>query len=104
MTTKRRLSASVDADLFMAGQEAVSEGRAQNLSAWVNEALRLKADHDRRMRALDDFLAVYEAERGEITADEIAQATRTARARATVVRSKPTGAEPSPRPRKRGVA
>jgi len=56
------------------------------------------------MRALDDFLAAYEAEHGEVTADEIAQATRTSRTRATVVRGKPTGNEPGPRRRKQGAA
>jgi len=37
----------------------------------VNDALRRQADHDRRMRALDDFLDAYEAEHGEITEDEV---------------------------------
>jgi Arc/MetJ-type ribon-helix-helix transcriptional regulator len=54
-----------------AAQRAVAEGRAESISAWVNEALRLKADHDRRLQALDDFLAAYEAQHGEITEDEI---------------------------------
>ena len=58
------------------------------MSAWVNDALRLKADHDRRIRALDDFLAAYEAEHGTITDDEIRQATRRARAGAVVVRTR----------------
>jgi hypothetical protein len=51
--------------------------------------LKLKADHDRRMAALDAFLAAFEAEHGEITEDEIAEATRRTRARATVVRAAP---------------
>jgi Arc/MetJ-type ribon-helix-helix transcriptional regulator len=54
MTTKRRLSASVDAELVAVAQEAVTEGHAESISAWVNDALRLKADHDRRLQALDD--------------------------------------------------
>jgi len=87
MKGKQRLSASVDADLMQAGQEAVAEGRAESMSAWVNDALRLKADHDRRMRALDEFIAAYEAEHGEITEEEIRDAARRARAGATVVRA-----------------
>ena len=59
------------------------------MSAWVNEALRLKASHDRRLAALDDFLAAYEAEHGEITAQEMHDAARSARARAVVVRGRP---------------
>jgi len=70
-----------------AAQQAVADGRAENLSAWVNDALQLKADHDRRLRALDDFLAAYEAEHGEITEDEMRAAARRARERAIVVGS-----------------
>jgi hypothetical protein len=87
MKGKQRLSASVDADLMQAGQEAVAEGRAESMSAWVNDALRLKADHDRRMLALDEFIAAHEAEHGEITEEDIRDAARRARAGATVVRA-----------------
>ncbi len=89
MTDKQRLSASVDAVLLRAAHTAVDEGRAASVSAWVNDALRLKAEHERRMQALDSFLAVYEAEHGVITDAEIDEATRRARSRATVVRSAP---------------
>jgi Arc/MetJ-type ribon-helix-helix transcriptional regulator len=87
MKGKQRLSASVDAELMQAGQEAVAKGRAESMSAWVNDALRLKADQDRRMMALDEFIAAYEAEHGEITEEEIKDAARRARAGATVVRA-----------------
>jgi Arc/MetJ-type ribon-helix-helix transcriptional regulator len=90
MRGKQRLSASVDAELLHAAQTAVDEGRATSTSAWVNDALRLKAEHDRRMRALDSFLATYEAEHGVITEVEIDEAVRRARSRATVVRSAPS--------------
>lgn len=91
MSTKQRLSASVDADLIEIAHEAVTHGEAESVSAWVNEGLRLKADHDKRLRALDDFLAVYEAEHGEITEQEMQDAVRRARARAIVVRGEPGG-------------
>src|SRR5229473_6769575 len=87
MSAKQRLSASVDADLMAVAQDAVTQGQAESVSAWVNDALRLKADHDRRLRALDDFIAAYEAEHGEITEEEIRDAARRARAGATVVRA-----------------
>ena len=87
MAGKQRLSASVDAELLSVAQTAVDEGRAASVSAWVNDALRLKAEHDRRMQALDSFLAVYESEHGVITEAEIDDAVRRARSRATVVRS-----------------
>src|SRR5215469_2155306 len=66
MSTKERLSASVDAELVTAAQDAVAAGRADSVSSWVNDALRMKAEHDRRLAALDDFLAAYESVHGEI--------------------------------------
>src|SRR5947208_15241102 len=87
MTGRGRRSATIEADLLEAGRVAVAEGRAESLSAWVNGALRRQADHDRRMKALDEFLDGYEAEHGEITKQEIEAATRRARARAVVVRT-----------------
>jgi Arc/MetJ-type ribon-helix-helix transcriptional regulator len=102
MSTKQRLSASVDAELMAAAQQAVAEGRAENISAWVNDALRLKTDHERRLQALDDFLAAYEAEHGEITEDEMRDAARRARERAIIVRGRPE--EYGPAPRGRGAA
>jgi Arc/MetJ-type ribon-helix-helix transcriptional regulator len=89
MSVKERLSASVDADLVAVAQEAVAQGRAESVSAWVNEALRLKVAHDRRLRALDEFVAAFEAEHGEITDAVMREAARRARGRAVVVRGEP---------------
>ena len=89
MSTKERLSASVDADLVAVAQEAVAQGQADSVSAWVNEALRLKVAHDGRLRALDEFVAAFEAEHGEITEAEMSDAARRARGRAVVVRGGP---------------
>lgn len=93
MTNRARLSATIEADVLAAGQEAVARGQAESLSAWVNTALRRQADHDRRMQALDVFLAAYEAEHGEISDAEIVAASRRAREKAIVVRpnASPTG-------------
>ncbi len=102
--TRQRLSATVEPELLEAGRAAVSEGRADNLSAWVNEALRRQADHERRMKALDDFLDRYEDEHEEITEDEMRDATRRARARAVVVRTQPQKSARVPRRRKQGAA
>jgi Arc/MetJ-type ribon-helix-helix transcriptional regulator len=104
MTTKRRLSASVDAELVAVAQEAVTGGHAESISAWVNDALRLKADNDRRLQALDEFLATYEAEHGEITDDEMRDAARRARERAIVVRGNPEQRSPGPADHSRGAA
>ena len=92
MATKQALSATVDVDVLRAAEAAVREGRAPNVSAWVNDAMRRKMEHEARMRALDVFIAAYEAEHGAITDDEILEATRRTRARAVVVR----GSSPTP--------
>jgi Arc/MetJ-type ribon-helix-helix transcriptional regulator len=86
MKGKERLSASVDADLVAVAHDAVAQGHTESVSAWVNDALRLKADRDRRLGALDAFIAAYEAEHGEISEEEMAETARRARGRAVVVR------------------
>lgn len=103
MSVKERLSASVDADLVAVAQEAVAQGQAESVSAWVNEALRLKVAHDRRLRALDEFVAGFEAEHGEITEAEMHEAARRARGRAVVVRGEP-GSAPKGGPGEHGAA
>lgn len=84
--SKERLSVSVDAELAEAGRTAVAEGRAPSVSSWVSDALRRHADHDARLRALDELVVDYEAEHGEITSEEISAAQRRARSRAVVAR------------------
>ena len=88
MSGKERLSASVDADLVAEAHAAVARGQAESVSAWVSEAMRAKVEHDRRLAALDSFLARFEAEHGEITEQELRAATRNARAAAEVVRGR----------------
>lgn len=88
--SKARLSVSVDADLVEAAEASVSKGRSKTLSAWVNDALRLKAEHDRRIDALASFIEAYEGEHGEITGEEMRTAARRARARAVPARAVPT--------------
>jgi len=86
MTAKGRLSVTVDEDLIAAVHVAVAAGPAESMSAWVSDALRLKLDHDRRLRGIGDFIAAYEAEHGEITEEEMEAAVRRGRERAIVVR------------------
>jgi hypothetical protein len=91
MIGKQRLSATVDADLLEAAEQAAARGKARTMSAWVNDALRLKLEHDRRIDALADYIAQAEADDGPITADEIATVTRAVAARAVVVRGRTRG-------------
>lgn len=79
----------MDSELVEAAHAAVADGRVESVSAWVNEALHRQVDHDLRMRALDEFLAAFEAEHGVISDEEVRDATRRARARAVVVRGAP---------------
>lgn len=87
MKAKQRLSASVDADLLRAAESAAKRGRVPTVSAWVNDALRLKLEHDQRLQALAAFIDAFEAEHGTITEDEMEQAVRRARHKALSVRS-----------------
>jgi hypothetical protein len=99
MIKKRRLSASIDASVLEAAERAVPRGGT--LSAWVNDALRLKLEHDRRLDALMAFIAAHEAEHGEITEEEMRAASRRARARAVTVRSLRPGSASLARTRRR---
>ena len=99
MNQKQRLSASVDANLIAGVEDAVARGRVGSVSAWVNEALRLKLDQDRRLEALAAFITAYEREHGEITPAEINVAAFRARERATPVRGVRAGTSPKRRRR-----
>ena len=90
MIGKQRLSATVDADLFAAAEHAAASGSAKTISAWVNDALRLKVEHDRRLQALARFVAETEAKHGTITEADITSASRTALSRAIAVRGRAT--------------
>ena len=98
MTTKRRLSVSVDPALVEAGERAVATGEAESLSAWVSEALAVKVAHSARLRALAEYIEFYEAEFGVITEEEMEAEKRRRKERAVVIRGK------SSRPRRKGVA
>lgn len=89
--SKTRLSATVDADLIRAAEQAVRRGQAATVSAWLNDAMRLKLEHERRLEALSEFVASFEAAHGEITPAEIRGAGRRARARALVSRGPASG-------------
>ena len=67
---KRRLSASIDADLLAAAERAVAAGRAPSLSALVEEALHHRVEETRRLDALAEVVAADEAEFGVLTPAE----------------------------------
>ena len=84
--SKERLTVTIDSELLEAANEAVGEGRAGSLSAWVNLALAERAAKDRRLRALAEAVAAYENEFGEITSAEIAVQQHADRRDAVAVR------------------
>jgi Arc/MetJ-type ribon-helix-helix transcriptional regulator len=89
MHDKVRLTASVDPEQLAAAREAVAAGRADSVSAWVNEAMRRQAALESRLAAMAALIAAHEAEHGVITDDEMLDASRWARERAVVVRGNP---------------
>lgn len=100
--SKQRLSASVDSELIEAAEKAVARGRSESVSAWVNEALRLRLEQERRLEALATFISAYESEYGEITPEEMQRAERRARATAVVVRGATRKRAIAPRRRRTG--
>ena len=86
---KSRLTVTVDPELVEAGNRAVASGSADSLSAWVSAALADRARRDAQLARLRDSIADYEAEFGEISAEEIARQRRADRQEAVVVRGKP---------------
>jgi hypothetical protein len=101
MIGKQRISATVDADLVAVAERAAAEGRAKNVSAWINDAMRQKAEDDSRREALRQFIAEHEAEHGVITDEEIASVRRAMAARAIVVRGRKRTRRAAATPRKR---
>ncbi len=97
-TRKERLTVTVDPDLVAAGNDAVSEGRADSLSAWVNSALAEKIAKESRLAALAEAVAAYEARFGAISMQELDDQKRADRAAAVIVRGKKPG---SPKRRSR---
>jgi len=83
---KQRLTVTVDPELIEAGSRAVATGDADSLSSWVSTALAEKVRRDQRLTALQAAIVDYEAEFGEITAEEMVVRQRADREEAVVVR------------------
>lgn len=82
---KGRVTVTLDRAWIAAGTAAVAEGAAESLSAWVNAALAERVAKERRLRALGEAIAAYEARFGVITEEELAEQRRADR-RAAVPR------------------
>lgn len=73
---KHRLTVTVDPAFVRLGNEAVARGSAPSLSAWVNAALAEHAAKERRLVAMDEAIAAYEARHGKITDEQVAEQER----------------------------
>ena len=83
---KERLTVTVDRALVRVGNAAVAAGRADSLSGWVNLALEERASKERRLAAMADAIAAYEARFGEISGEELLAQERADRRAAVGVR------------------
>ena len=84
---KRRVTITVDADIVEEATRAVEEGRAASDSAWIGEAMVARQANDRRLEALGELIAEYEAVQGAITDEELAQQAQADRDSAALVRA-----------------
>jgi hypothetical protein len=83
---KRRLTVTVDEDLLGAAAAAVADGRARSVSEWVAGAMAQRLAGDRRLAALGELIDDYEAARGVISEDEMAEQAQRDRDAAAVSR------------------
>ena len=74
--TKRRITVTLDDAQVERIREAVSEGRVDSVSAFVARAIEDRIVEDAKLAELAEFIAEYEAEHGEITAEEMAEQER----------------------------
>jgi hypothetical protein len=95
---KARLTVTIDRELIAAGSAAVARGRAESVSGWVNQALAERVARDRRLAALAEAVAAYEADHGSISDQELVAQARADRRGAVVVRG---GVRAKPRRRAR---
>lgn len=73
---KRRITVTVDEDVYQAAVAAVEVGRAGSVSAWVNDALSQQHAKQERLDGWAELIAEYEAEHGAFTAEELAEQER----------------------------
>jgi len=85
---KERITVTVDRDLIQAGSNAVAAGRAESLSGWVNLAMAEQAAKERRLRAMAEAVATYEAQFGVISQAELLAQARADASSAVVVRGR----------------
>jgi Arc/MetJ-type ribon-helix-helix transcriptional regulator len=86
MSKKGRITITLDRELIEAANAEVAAGRADSLSAWMAAAVTNHLENERRLAALDDAIAWYEAQYGAFTPEELAEQERRDRRNAIVIR------------------
>lgn len=87
MSTKQRVTVTLDPQLVRAGNAAVRRGRATSLSDWVNAAVAARVSEDKRLAAARRAVAALDRELGAMSEDEME--TRVAKLRANAIRVRP---------------
>lgn len=83
--TKRRITVTVEEDVYETAVKAVEAGRAPSVSAWVNDTLADRKEKERRLNAAAEALAYFKAETGiEFTQEELEEQERRDREAAAV--------------------
>lgn len=77
--SKRRVTVTVDEVLLEAAAEAVAEGKAVSVSAWVNDAMTAHSERERKRAGLRKLLDEYQAEFGTFTDEELEESERLAK-------------------------
>jgi hypothetical protein len=85
---KRRVTVTVDEVLLGAALKAVEDGRAESVSAWINDSISEHVQREHRAVVMRQMLAEYEAEHGEITDEEIAKQSQADRDAAAHLRQR----------------
>lgn len=87
--TKRRITVTIDEDVYETAVQAVESGRSPSVSAWVNATLSDRQERERRLNGMAEFIAEFERETGHVfTQEELDEAERQAREAAVAVRAR----------------
>ena len=68
--TKRRITVTIDEDVYETAVKAVESGRAPSVSAWVNDTLSDRQEKERRLNAAAEAVRFYEQESGRVITEE----------------------------------
>lgn len=87
--TKRRITVTIDEDVYETAVKAVESGRSPSVSAWVNDTLSDRQEKERRLNAGAEAVRFYEKLTGHVfTQEELDEQERLDREAAAAVRAR----------------